>query len=136
MMQFCRVSDAFTIWYNYNPTVRAELFSTSFSEKNELTVFDPILLPPPYRAELDSLGRVAHVVVTNANHLRDTLNFSCSAQIFAPPELNAKLTHNHALFDGLQVGPFRAVKIDGAAEGEFALYHSDDGGTLIVGDAL
>jgi glyoxylase-like metal-dependent hydrolase (beta-lactamase superfamily II) len=40
------------------------------------------------------------------------------------------------LSDGLQLGSFRAIKIDGAADGEFALYQPDDGGALIVGDAL
>jgi glyoxylase-like metal-dependent hydrolase (beta-lactamase superfamily II) len=135
-MEFCRVSTAFAIWYTYDPTVKADLFSTAFAARNELTVVDPIVLPDPYRTELDSLGRIANIVVTNANHLRDTLNFSYSASIFAPSELNAELTHNHALSDGLQVGPFRAIKIDGAADGEFALYHPNDSGALIVGDAL
>ena len=32
--------------------------------------------------------------------------------------------------------PAASHRIDGAAEGEFALYHPDDGGTLIMGDAL
>ena len=137
-MEFCRVSPAFAVWYSYDPTVKADLFSTAFLARNELTLVDPITLPYPHRAELDSLGRVANIVVTNANHLRDTLTFtrSDSPSIFAPPELNEKLTHNHALSDGLQVGPFRAIEIDGAADGEFAFYHADDGGALIVGDAL
>ena len=135
-MEFCLASTAFAIWYSYDPTVKADLFSTAFSARNELTVVDPIALPAAYRSELDSLGRIATIVVTNANHLRDTLNFSYSASIFAPPELNAELSRSHALSDGLQVGPFRAIKIDGAADGEFALYHPDDAGTLIVGDAL
>ena len=138
MIEFCRVSPAFVVWYTYDPTVKADLFSTAFSARNELTLVDPIALPAPYCTELDSLGRVANIVVTNANHLRDTLKFArtYSPSIFAPSELNAELTHNHTLSDSLQVGPFRAIKIDGAADGEFALYHTDDGGTLIVGDAL
>jgi glyoxylase-like metal-dependent hydrolase (beta-lactamase superfamily II) len=135
-MEFCRVSTAFAIWYSYDPTIKADLFSTAFAARNELTVVDPIALPAPHRNQLNSLGRVAIIVVTNANHLRDTLNFSHSASIFAPSALNAELTDYHALSDGLQLGPFRAIKIDGAADGEFALYHPDDGGTLIVGDAL
>ena len=137
-MEFLRVSPAFAVWYAYDPTVKADLFSTAFSARNELTVVDPIALSAAYCTELDSLGRVANIVVTNVNHLRDTLNFSrtYSASIFAPPELNAELTHNHALSDGLEVGLLRAIKIDGAADGEFAFYHPDDGGTLIVGDAL
>ena len=135
-MEFCRVSTAFAIWYTYDPTIKADLFSTAVVARNELAVVDPIALPAPRRNQLNSLGRVAIIVVTNANHLRDTVNFSRSASIFAPSELNAELTDYYALSDGLQLGPFRAIKIDGAADGEFALYHPDDGGTLIVGDAL
>ena len=135
-MEFCLVSTSFAIWYTHHPTVKADLFSTAFAARNELTVIDPIALPSSLRAELDSLGRVTAIIVTNANHLRDTVNFSCSASIFAPVELSVDLTRNRALSDGLQVGPFRAIKIDGAADGEFALYHPDDGGALIVGDAL
>jgi glyoxylase-like metal-dependent hydrolase (beta-lactamase superfamily II) len=131
-----RVSASFLIWYTYDPTVKADLFSTAFSATNELTVVDPIALPAKQRAELDSLGRIANIVVTNANHLRDALVFSDSASIFAPSELNAQLSHYHPLCDGLQVGPFKTIRIDGAADGEFALYHRDNGGTLIVGDAL
>jgi glyoxylase-like metal-dependent hydrolase (beta-lactamase superfamily II) len=135
-MEFCLASTSFAVWYTYDPTVKADLFSTAFAARNELTVVDPIALPAPYRSELDSLGRVTIIVVTNANHLRDTLNFSYSATIFAPTELNSELRHSHALSDGLQLGSFRAIKIDGAADGEFALYQPDDGGALIVGDAL
>ncbi|PYK98068.1 MAG: hypothetical protein DME32_14860, partial [Verrucomicrobia bacterium] len=96
-MEFCRVSPAFVIWYTYDPTVKADLFSTAFSARNELTLVDPIALPAPYCTELDSLGRVANIVVTNANHLRDTLKFAgtYSPSIFAPSELNAELPHNH-----------------------------------------
>ena len=136
MIEFSCISAGFAIWYTYDPTVKAELFSTAFLAGNDLTLIDPIALPPAHRAELDSIGRVARIVVTNANHLRDTLNFTYSAPIFAPPELNAEVIHNHVLSDGLQVGSLQAIKVEGAAPGEFALYHAKDGGTLIVGDAL
>ena len=137
-MEFSRISADFAVWFAYDQTVKAELFSTVFAAGNELTLVDPIALRTDHRAELDSIGRVARIVVTNANHLRDTMNFAqaYSAPIFAPSELNAEVTHNHVLSDGLQVGPLQAIKIDGAAAGEFALYHAKDGGTLIVGDAL
>jgi glyoxylase-like metal-dependent hydrolase (beta-lactamase superfamily II) len=135
-MEFCRVSAGFAIWHTYSPAVKADLFSTAFSAGSELTVVDPVALPTKLRAELDSLGPIGNIVVTNANHLRDTLTFSRSAAIFAPSELNGEITDNRPLSDGLRVGHLQAIKIDGAADGEFALYHSGEGGTLIVGDAL
>lgn len=135
-MEFSCVSPAFAIWHTYSPAVKADLFSTAFLAGNELTIVDPVALPAKLRAELDSLGPIANIVVTNANHLRDTLTFSRSAAIFAPSQLNGEITDNRPLSDGLRVGQLQAIKIDGAADGEFALYHSGEGGTLIVGDAL
>jgi glyoxylase-like metal-dependent hydrolase (beta-lactamase superfamily II) len=86
---------------------------------------------------LESLGRVARIVITNANHARNAATFahSYSAPIFAPPELRGEL-HSRNLQHGLAIGPLRVIRIEGAADGEFALYHADDGGTLIMGDAL
>ena len=96
------------------------------------------LSPATHRTDLESLGRVARIVITNANHVRDAATFahSYSAPIFAPPELRGELPHSHNLHDGLAIGPLRVIRIEGAADGEFALYHPDDGGTLIMGDAL
>jgi len=135
-MELCRVSATFTTWHTYDRTVKADLFSTACSARNELTVIDPVALPAITRAELDSMGRVANIIVTNANHLRDTLAFCSSACVFAPSELNAELIQNHPLSDGLEIAQLRALNIEGAAAGEFAFYHPDDGGALIVGDAL
>ena len=135
-MEFCRVSPSFAVWYAYDPKVKAELFSTACLARNQVTLIDPVALPAIERVKLDSLGRIANVVVTNANHLRDASNFSPSALIFAPSELNPQLANNHALSDGLQIGVLRAIKIDGAADGEFSFYHPDEGGAVIVGDAL
>jgi glyoxylase-like metal-dependent hydrolase (beta-lactamase superfamily II) len=138
MIEFFRLSAHFAIWFTYDPIVKAELFSTAYAAGNRLTLIDPIALPTAHRDELDSIGRVALIVVTNANHLRDTLSFAqaYSARVFAPSELNAAVSDNHVLSDGLQIGPLQTIKIDGAAAGEFALYHANDGGTLVVGDAL
>ena len=117
--------------------IKAELFSTALAAGNGLIIIDPIALPPAHRTDLESLGRVARIVITNANHARNAATFahSYSAPIFAPPELRGEL-RSHNLHDGLAIGPLRVIRIEGAADGEFALYHADDGGTLIMGDAL
>ncbi|PYK52148.1 MAG: hypothetical protein DME47_09370 [Verrucomicrobia bacterium] len=110
---------------------------TALAAGNGLIIFDPIALPATHRTDLESLGRVARIVITNANHARNAATFahSYSAPIFAPPELRGEL-RSHNLHDGLAIGPLRVIRIEGAADGEFALYHPDDGGTLIMGDAL
>ena len=138
MTEFARISTNYALWHTYDPKIKAELFSTAVAAGNGLTVFDPIALPSAHRTDLESLGRVARIVITNANHVRDAATFAhfYSAPIFAPPELNAELRHSHKLQDGFAIGPLQVIRIEGAADGEFALYHPDDAGTLIVGDAL
>jgi glyoxylase-like metal-dependent hydrolase (beta-lactamase superfamily II) len=136
--EFARISPGYALWHTYHRKLKAELFSTALVAGNELTIIDPIALPSAHQTELESLGRVARIVITNANHARDAATFAhCySAPIFAPPELSAELPNSHRLQDAHAIGRLRVIRIEGAAEGEFALYHPDDAGTLIVGDAL
>ena len=138
MTEFARISPGYALWHTCDRKLKAELFSTALVAGNELTIIDPIALPSAHQTELESLGRVARIVITNANHARDAARFAhCySAPIFAPPELSAELPNSHGLQDAHAIGRLRVIRIEGAAEGEFALYHPDDAGTLIVGDAL
>lgn len=137
MVEFASISTSYALWHTYDPKIKAELFSTALAAGNGLIIIDPIALPATHRTDLESLGRVAGIVITNANHARNAATFahSYSAPIFAPPELCGEL-RSHTLHDGLALGPLRVIRIEGAAAGEFALYHPGDGGTLIIGDAL
>jgi glyoxylase-like metal-dependent hydrolase (beta-lactamase superfamily II) len=132
------ISANYAFWHTYDRKLKAELFSTALAAGNELTVIDPIALPPAHQKELESLGPVVRIVITNANHARDAVAFaqSYSAPIFAPPELRVEVPLSHNLHDDLAIGALRVVRIEGAADSEFALYHPDNAGTLIVGDAL
>jgi hypothetical protein len=136
--EFVRISPSYALWHTYDPKIKVDLFSTALAAGNGLIIIDPIALPPVHQADLASLGRVAGIVITNANHPRDAATFAhfYSAPIFAPLELRGELPHSHDLHDGLAVGPLRVIRIEGAADAEFALYHPDEGGTLIMGDAL
>jgi glyoxylase-like metal-dependent hydrolase (beta-lactamase superfamily II) len=138
MTEFACISANYAFWHTYDRKLKAELFSTALLAGNELTVIDPIALPPAHHKELESLGPVVRIVITNANHARDAVAFaqSHSAPIFAPPELRVEVPLSHSLQDDLAIGALRVIRIEGAADGEFALYHPDDAGTLIVGDAL
>jgi glyoxylase-like metal-dependent hydrolase (beta-lactamase superfamily II) len=136
--EFVCISANYAFWHTYDRKLKAELFSTALVAGNELTVIDPIALPPAHQKELESLGPVVRIVITNANHARDAVAFaqSYSAPIFAPPELRVEVPLSHNLHDDLAIGALRVVRIEGAADSEFALYHPDNAGTLIVGDAL
>lgn len=126
------------IWQAYDGTVKADLFSTAIATRVGTFLVDPIQLDTAPLAQLNSYGRVAGVIATNANHLRaaDTYTDRFSVPLFAhrksaPP---SQLTE---IADGARIcGELQTIPLEGAAPGEIAIYHEADGGTLIIGDAL
>lgn len=135
----CLGPDAF-IWQCYDPGVKAELFSTAFTNRAGTCLIDPIPLPE------DSLGlalgeqRIAGVFITNANHARAAAAFTkrFSVPLFAHAAARAEIG-GIALTEvtggethlGLQV-----IALSGAAPGEIALHSPDGAGTVIIGDAV
>ena len=105
----------FATWHVYDPSCKAELWSTAYFG-NELTVlFDPINWPkntplPP---------GVVQIVRTNANHDRN-----CQALL-------------HPLSAHLSTHPpgFHPLPLPGGGEGEIAYFHERTS-TLVVGDSL
>ncbi len=138
MVEFIRVSPALAIWHTYDTKIKAELFSTVLASSGEVTIIDPIALRVESREEIELHGRVSAIVITNANHLRNAAAFAhfYYAPIFASAELKRNLPHSHALAERTCIDDLQVIRIDGAAPGEFALYHPEEGGTLIIGDAL
>ena len=130
-----------SIWQVYEPAVKAELFSTALTTDSGAYLVDPILLAPDALAILRKPGDVIGIFVTNANHGRAAAEF---AREFAVP------THVHhslretpefagasSVHDGQTLaGGLTAIAIDGGAAGEMALHHFQDGGTMVMGDAL
>ena len=117
------VAPGLWLWQAYDPTVKAELFSTAIATLAGIYLIDPIPLRPEAHPELTKLGAIAGVVVTNENHKRAADGFAAQFQV--------PIYERHVLIRGLT-----AVPIDGAQSGEIAVYCETDGGTLIVGDAL
>jgi glyoxylase-like metal-dependent hydrolase (beta-lactamase superfamily II) len=136
------VANAIFLWQKYDPAIKAELFSTALVTANQTVVIvDPTQLP---KAQLDLLLNqrpLSAIVITNSNHHRDALWYSkqLSAPIFAhrctfsdqEPAPVISVAQDDRVVEELKV-----IEIDGAALGEIALYHSSNGGTLIIGDAL
>ena len=85
-------SDAF-IWQQYEPSVKAELFSTALTNRAGTSLIDPIVLPDEVLASALGEGRVAGVFVTNANHARAAAEFTakCGVPIFAHPAARGEL---------------------------------------------
>jgi hypothetical protein len=127
-------------WHAYDASVKADLFSTVLTSKDNAFLIDPIPLDPA------SLERLTHhtirrIIVTNQNHWRGSsaLSAQLSVPIFAHPEAAysemdikfSPITQERPFISGLQV-----IAIDGAAPGEIAISADLDPPLIIVGDAL
>lgn len=128
-----------SVWHAYDPVVKAELFSTALKTSLGTYLVDPIPINHPEAAAL--VKHVVGICITNSNHIRAVAEFaeSTSAPIFVHHELAGTLdfpnavgvTGNRQLSQGLT-----AIMIDGGPLGEMALHYVEDGGTMIIGDAL
>jgi hypothetical protein len=139
-----RVGSATFVWQEYDPAVKADLWSTAMVLGPAVYFVDPIGLEQGAMQGLLADRIVAGVFVTNENHLRSApvLAKQLSTQILAHHELA-----NHETFADLPVtalsggdpiagGALRIIEIAGAPAGEIAIFRDSDSGEIIVGDAL
>jgi glyoxylase-like metal-dependent hydrolase (beta-lactamase superfamily II) len=107
--------DGFFTWHAYDPSCKAELWSTCFSSNQGTVLFDPIDWPKD--APLPTAPVL--IVLTNGNHDRACGGLVAKTKgqvVSTPPE-------------------FTAFPLPGAGEAETAFFHPLSG-TLVVGDAL
>ena len=136
-----RLSDSIWLWQVYDPRVKSDLFSTAVKTDGRLFLIDPTPLAPSCLEEMAApLGTVS-VLVTNLNHPRAAAMFAreFDAPIFAAGSVVAEFPAAKAtvIADGEKIGSWvSAITIDGAATGETAFHFRDDGGTMVIGDAL
>jgi glyoxylase-like metal-dependent hydrolase (beta-lactamase superfamily II) len=134
-----RPAPGLALWQAYDPAVKSDLYSTAVRTPAGLFLIDPIALQPAARNELFTTDRAAGVLVTNANHLRAAANFSreCNTPIFADPAVAAEFESAQPVADGEEISPgVFVLALPGAAAGEIAFHFTDEGGTMVVGDAL
>ena len=138
---FDRIASNIAIWHEYDPSVKAELYSTCLETPDGKYLIDPIPLESEALYQLMATNSVAGIIVTNGNHHRASAKFSekFSAPLFGrtgsfPNKASRELkcvTDGDEISEGL-----RGISIEGAADGEIALHYAPDGGTFIIGDAL
>ncbi len=138
--EFSRLSPDLFIWQGYDPSVKADLYSTALRLAAGFLVIDPIPLAP-HLMEALAAEKVAAIVVTNGNHGRAALSFAekLDAPIFLHPHAMTETSLPDARALSAEENPFSdlsVIEVAGAAPGEIALHHQGDGGTLVVGDAL
>ena len=129
------------IWQNYDPAVKADLFSTAIQTEAGLFIVDPIELDERAVHFLTKGRKVAGIIISSANHIRAAREFALnfSVGVLAHPELalNSKFGVDVALSENERPArDLRVIFIEGAAIGEIALHCEREEGTLILGDAL
>lgn len=135
------VAPGVLIWQAYDSKIKADLFSSALTTPTGTYVIDPIPLASDGLRSLRAQGKAAGIFVTNANHARAAAEFArtLSVPIFAHRELGGTpdFAHITAVEDGEEFSRgLTAVALDGGPAGEMALHYNDNGGTLILGDAL
>lgn len=140
-VEFDQISQHLCVWHQYDPAVKAELFSTGLTVGGGIYLIDPSAPGPP---EFDLTGGAATpagIILTNSNHLRESEGFA--ARLNVPIHTSAEtqrvlnLPAAREIASGAEMTPgLSAIEIEGAAPGEIALYSREDGGTVILGDAL
>jgi glyoxylase-like metal-dependent hydrolase (beta-lactamase superfamily II) len=135
------VSPGIFVWQVYDSKVKADLFSTALETHAGTYVVDPIPLESDGLLSLWTHRKAAGIFVTNANHARAAAEFAktLSIPIYAhgglrgrPGFLQATWVQDGEVFSDR----LTAVAIDGGPAGETALSYDDNGGTMVVGDAL
>lgn len=130
------VAPGIFLWCFYDPSVKADLFSTALETDSGLYLIDPILLETEAMEQLTTRATVAGVIVTNENHERAAAEFALAFKV--PIYLNARLgeaTKLAGVKNGFPPG-LSAVEIEGAPAGEIAIHLGEADGTMVIGDAL
>ncbi len=124
--EFTRLTPSLALWQAYDPAVKSDLFATAVKTQAGLFLIDPIPLAPASLDELIGPNPVVAVLLTNSNHFRAAETF---ARRFKAPIFSAS--------DAPEISPgVSAIAIPGGAPGETAFHFPEDGGTVVVGDAL
>jgi hypothetical protein len=135
------VSPGILVWQAYDSKSKADLFSTALTTRAGTYVVDPIPLASDGLRTLRAQPEAAGVFVTNVNHVRAAAEFArtLSLPIFAHGELSRipDFPQATAVQDGEEFSRgLTAVALEGGPVGEMALHYNNNGGTMILGDAL
>jgi hypothetical protein len=139
--ELLRLSDSISLWQAYDPTVKADLFSSAIQAAAGVFLIDPIPLTQSCLEELRTPMGFAAVLVTNGNHHRAAMELACQlgVPIFAADSVVAEFAAPNAksIDDGGEIlSGVAAMAIVGAASGETAFHFAENGGTVVLGDAL
>jgi hypothetical protein len=127
-------------WSQFDPSRNIDFNSILWVTTNGNVAIDPLLLTAHDAEHLERLGSVQHIIVTNSDHIRDTvrLHERTGALIYAPAaeQENFTIPVDHFLKSGQEpVVGLTVLEMHGSkTPGELALLI--EGTTLVTGDLI
>lgn len=137
--EFHALSDTLYHWSVYEPDVKCEIGCTALKLPSGWVVIDPVPLVEPAWKELLAMGPLRAILLTNGNHVRDTLALRKlhHVPIVTAPDTRrdiSELKPDVTLLPGELLYGISAIPIPGATPGETAFYSKT--GVIILGDAI
>jgi glyoxylase-like metal-dependent hydrolase (beta-lactamase superfamily II) len=129
------------VWHLYDPSVKAELYSTALETRSGTYIIDPVPLDSGLLLQFGTNRTIAGIAVTNANHSRAAAEFaeSFSAPLYVCHDLCGPPDFLEAtgVKEGMTINEtLTGIRIEGGPDGEMAFHCEERGGTMILGDAL
>jgi len=137
--EFQALSDTLYHWSVYDPAIKCEMGCTALKAASGWVVVDPVPLAETAWKELLALASLRAILITNGNHVRDTVALRLQHQV---PVVTAAETRRDitelrpdiTLLPGELLYGITAIAIPGATPGETAFYSKT--GVMIIGDAV
>jgi len=137
--EFQALSDSLYHWSVYEPSVKCEIGCTALKLPSGWVVIDPVPLAGSAWNELLTLAPLRAILLTNGNHVRDTVALKTLHQVPVVTAADtrrdiAELKPDVTLLPGELLYGITSIAIPGATAGETAFYSKT--GVMILGDAI
>ena len=137
--EFQALSDSLYHWSVYEPSVKCEIGCSALKLASGWVVVDPVPLVPDAWKALLELAPLRAILLTNGNHVRDTLALRKQHQvpIVTGAETRRDITElrpDITLLPNERLYGITAIAIPGATPGETAFF--SDTGVMLLGDAV
>lgn len=137
--EFQVLGDTLYHWSVYEPAVKCEIGCTALKLARGWVVVDPVPLAEKAWKELLALAPLRAILLTNGNHVRDTVSLRQQHQVpvVTAPETRREITElkpDITLLPNEMLYGIVSIAIPGATVGETAFY--SDTGVMMLGDAV
>jgi glyoxylase-like metal-dependent hydrolase (beta-lactamase superfamily II) len=137
--EFQALSDTLYYWSVYEPSVKCEIGCAALKLPSGWVIVDPVPLANSAWKELLALAPLRAILLTNGNHVRDTVELKKKHQVpvVTAPDTRrdiSELKPDITLLPGELLYGISAIPIPGATAGETAFYSKT--GVMILGDAI